>query len=81
MGYTSETNTIFLSRDLFLGVVALKPPKHKFIICVTWPFSQVLSHINRVLQLQKNEHCYILKNCLLYVKSFFYKEVEARIYL
>ena len=36
MGDTSETNTKVLSRDLFLGVVALKLPKQKFIICATW---------------------------------------------
>ena len=32
MGDTFETNTKVLSRDLFLSVVALKPPKQKFII-------------------------------------------------
>ena len=35
MGDTSETNTKVLSRELFLGVVALKRLYRKFIICAT----------------------------------------------
>ena len=33
MGDTSETNTKVLPRELFLGVVALKTPIQKIIIC------------------------------------------------
>ena len=36
MGDTSETNTKVLSRELFLGVVALKRLYGKNIICATW---------------------------------------------
>ena len=36
MGDTSETNTKVLSRELFLGVVALKRLYGKIIICATW---------------------------------------------
>ena len=35
MGDTSETNTKVLSRELFLGVVALKRLYRKIIICAT----------------------------------------------
>ena len=35
MGDTSETNTKVLSRELFLGVVALKCLYRKIIICAT----------------------------------------------
>ena len=35
MGDTSETNTKVLSRELFLGVVALKRLYLKIIICAT----------------------------------------------
>ena len=35
MGDTSETNTKVLSRELFLGVVALKRLYQKIIICAT----------------------------------------------
>ena len=38
MGDTSETNTKVLSRELFLGVVALKRLYGKIIICATWAF-------------------------------------------
>ena len=36
MGDTSETNTKVLSRELYLGVVALKCLYGKIIICATW---------------------------------------------
>ena len=45
MGDTSETNTKVLSRELFLGVVALKRLYLKIIICATRTLSQVRSHI------------------------------------
>ena len=45
MGDTSETNTKVLSRELFLGVVALKRLSEKSLFARQGPFSQVRSHI------------------------------------
>ena len=45
MGDTSETNTKVLSRELFLGVVALKRLYRKSLFARQGPYSQVRSHI------------------------------------
>ena len=45
MGDTSETNTKVLSRELFLGVVALNAYIEKSLFARQVPFSQVRSHM------------------------------------
>ena len=56
MGDTSETNTKVLSRELFLGVVALKRLYLKIIICATRTlFSGTVTYISAILDLEDSE--------------------------
>ena len=49
MGDASETNTKVLSRELFLGVVALKRLYRKIIICATRTlFSGTVTYIHEL---------------------------------
>ena len=55
MGDTSETNTKVLSRELVLGVVALKNAyTEKSLFARQGPFSQVQSHIYKHMYIQES---------------------------
>ena len=60
MGDTSETNTKVLSRELLLGVVALKRLYRKSLFARQGPFSQVRSHM-MAKTLSPKEHFFSFK--------------------
>ena len=71
--------TKVLSRDLFLGVVALKPPYRNSLYARLGPFSQVLSHLKEekiIFSIPKGLICSIIIEAFKVRKKYMYCNMD-----